>query len=215
MHTPTTNPPGLAICALLLALIFSPQATAQVIPNPSFEATVLAPSATPFLVGGEASAAAAPWGFGGLSGICREGVAYAERLDAAEGHQVAFLQGDPSRAPEEDRTQPYCVFGVDMTGLEPGEEYEIQWSQASRATDANHGAITVILTDPANPASNLVLVEKLAVTNKEEWEVKKESFTATAETMRLNVLHTIPDLESGGNGDESTLLDDFRLRKLE
>lgn len=187
------------------------KATAQKIPDPSFETTSLQ---APFVFGGDASAAAPPWSFGTQAGICQANVAYAANFEAAEGKQVAIIQGDPSLAAEEAQNVPGCIFGVDMTGLETGAEYELQWAQASRASDLEHGAISVVLTDPANPATNLALVQHLHVANKEKWEVEKHQFTATAVTMRLNILHFVPNLESGATGTESTLLDDFRIQKL-
>ncbi len=207
------SPPRVAfLCSLVLA--FSSNAEAQEILNPSFEATNLEQAGAPFLSGGAASEAAVPWSFGALAGICIDNMAYAESIEAADGKQVAFIQSDPALALGDAQTIPQGVLGVDITGLESGTDYEIQWSQASRASDVSHGAITVILTDPANPANNLTLVEQLPVTNKNAWNVEKQNFTAKAATMRLNFLHSVPSLGNEGVGTESTLLDDFRIQKL-
>jgi len=78
------------VCFLFtLILAFSFQGNAQEIPSPSFEATSLEQSGSPFLADGEASGAAVPWSFGVQAGIYLEKAAYAEHIGAAEGRQVA------------------------------------------------------------------------------------------------------------------------------
>lgn len=131
----------------------------------------------------------------------------------AEGSQVAFIQGDPTLAAEESPNVPQAIFGTDITGLEPGMEYELQWAQASRASDGGHGALSVVLSDPANPAGNYLLVDWEPVQNKGEWEIQKHIFLASAPIMRLNFLHAAADPAVRGSGTETTLIDDFRLRK--
>ena len=146
--------------------------SAQKLQNPSFETADLGKTGKPFVVGADASALITGWNFGVPAGVCRVGVAYAEGLEAAEGLQVAFVQGDPSQVAEQDPGTPKCVFGADITELSPGSEYEIQWAEASRISDAANGAITVILTSPANPSIRVVLAEAEPVENKGEWALR-------------------------------------------
>ncbi len=214
MH-PQKNP-SFITCSLSLACLvtisLATNALAQKIENPSFEARPL-DARSPFVTDGKAAELASPWAFGLLTGISRQGEAYAEKLEAADGSQVAFLQGDPSQIIDQPAEVPKCIIGTDITGLTVGSEYEIQWAEASRGSDLSTGALTVILSKP-DGSTPAILVDRQPVQNKGGWEIQKHTFIATGETMRMNIVHTIPDLGGGASGAESTLLDDFRIRKI-
>lgn len=77
-----------------------------------------------------------------------------------------------------------------------------------------NGELTVLIADPNNDSSQLILVNRQPVTNKGEWNVLKNSFVASSETVYLNFVHSISDIGSGSVGDETTLIDDITIRKL-
>ena len=187
-------------------------AGAQEIANPSFEQPeIKAPIVilTPGQPGYAEAEAAMGWGFGAGAGICPERTLYAEQVAAADGRQVAFIQGNiDDRDPEVD--PPSCVMGIDVTGLETGGEYEISWQQAGRATDTGQTAVSVQIG--AGDVPPLALLTKEPVGTRGEWESKSVRFLATAPTMRLNITHHIVEAGSSTVGSESTLFDNFQIR---
>lgn len=81
------------------------------------------------------------WDFGAQPAVCPQNVHFAERVSAADSRQVAFMQGNNAdNNPAVD--PPSSIFGINVTGLEVGKEYEISRQQAERATDTGKGAIT-------------------------------------------------------------------------
>lgn len=187
---------------------------AQTIPNGSLEEPPLSASGKPFLAATEELLVAqSKWGWGLGCGICLQQVAYAAGIDAAEGTQVAFMQGDPSLAEVPPGT-PTQLMGTDITGLVEGKEYEIQWAEASRTEDASFGALTVILTDPALPGKSIILIQNSPVENKGEWKIQKHQFTASGPTMRINFQHSVPELNFGATGGESTLIDNLKIHPM-
>jgi hypothetical protein len=196
----------LALCVALTHVL------AQEIPNPSFEQPEITPPIvifTPGQPGYAESEAALRWGFGAGAGICPERTLYAEQVEAADGRQVAFIQGNiDDRNPEVD--PPSCIMGIDVTGLETGQEYEISWQQAGRATDTGQTAVSVQIGAGAVPP--LALLTKEPVGTRGEWERKSVWFLATAPTMRLNITHHILEAGSSTVGSESTLFDNFEIR---
>ena len=186
-------------------------ASALEIPNGSFEQPEIQPPVEVFTPGqpGYAEAEAAiQWGFGAGAGICPERALYAEQVAAADGQQVAFIQGSvDNRNPEVD--PPSCIMGVDVTGLEAGKEYEISWQQAGRATDTGQTAVSVLIGAAAVPP--LPLMTKEPVGTRGEWESKSVWFLATVPTMRLNIMHHILEAGSSTVGSESTLFDNFKI----
>lgn len=193
--------------------IFSAALTASAleIPNGSFEQPEIKTPIeilTPGQTGYAEAEAELHWGFGAGAGICPERTLYAEQVAAAEGHQVAFIQGNiDDRNPEAD--PPSSIMGINLTGLETGKEYEISWQQAGRATDTGKGAITVQIGADAVPP--LALMTKEPVGTIGEWESKSVWFLATAPTMRLNIAHHIVEAGNSTVGSESTLFDNFRI----
>jgi len=185
---------------------------AQQIANPSFETPVLEAPLQIITPGSPGFAEAMPklqWSFGVQAGICLEGVAYAEGVMAADGHQVAFVQGnfearDPALYP------PSRIFGLDLTGLKPGEEYELSWQQTGRLTDPGSTAVSVTVQAPGETPLSLVAQEPVGAKGK--WVKKTVWFVATAPTMRLNLVHHILGADKSASGDESTLFDDFKIR---
>jgi hypothetical protein len=155
----------------------------------------------------------AGWVFGSGTGICRELAGYAEGFNASDGCQVAFLQGDQRMSPNPD--EPSNILGINIAGLEPGQEYEISWDQAGRATDLGISALRVTVSSPASrgqPA--ILLVDREPVTSKDAWEEVSRRFTATGEVMTLNFNHFIVEPENPDEGSESTLIDNVKIRKL-
>jgi len=105
------------------------------------------------------------------------------------------------------------MFGGDVVGLKPGEEYEISWQQTGRATDTGTGSVTVrILSNDGTGVPPVVLLQKEPVATKGQWETKSAWFTATAPTMRLNVFHFIHEAGNPSEDPETTLFDDFKIR---
>jgi hypothetical protein len=186
-------------------------ASALEIPNGSFEQPGIKPPIeilTPGQPGYAEAEAAMRWNFGAGAGICPERKLYAEQVAAADGHQVAFIQGNiDDRNPEVD--PPSSIMGIDLTGLETGKEYEISWQQTGRATDTGKGAITVQIGAEAMPP--LVLMTKEPVGTRGEWESKSVWFLATAPAMRLNIAHHIVEAGNSTVGSESTLFDNFKI----
>jgi len=184
----------------------------QEIGNPSFETPALEAPLQLITPGSPGFAEALPklqWLFGAGAGICLQGVSYAEGVMAADGKQVAFTQGnfenrDPAPHP------PSNLFGVDVTGLKPGEEYEISWQQTGRLTDIGKTGVTVIIDASPEPPLSLLIQEPIGTKGK--WESKSVWFLATAPTMRLNFLHHILNGKKTTVGDESTLFDNFKIR---
>jgi hypothetical protein len=148
------------------------------------------------------------WAFGNDTGVCIEDKHLAAGLSAAEGSQVAFIQGQNDG--NDGASGPRHIFGTDVTGLQPGEEYEISWQQTGRASDIGTGAVQVVIGDESAPA--VVLLQKEPVATKGQWETKSAWFTATAPTMRLNVVHFIHEAGNPPEDPETTLFDDFKIR---
>jgi len=187
---------------------------AQTIPNASLEEPPLAASGKSFVAAPEELLVTqSKWGWGYGCGICQQQVAYAEGIDAAEGTQVAFMQGDP-RVAEVPPGTPALVIGVEISGLTEGNEYELQWAEASRTADVSYGALTVSLTDPLRPGASILLVEDSPVENKGEWKIQKHQFTASGPVVQINYQHSIPELNSEATGGESTLIDDLQIRSV-
>jgi len=154
----------------------------------------------------------AGWAFGFSTGICRANEGYAERLTASDGRQVAFLQGDQQMSPNPN--EPWNIFGIDMTGLEPGQEYEVSWDQAGRATDIGASALRVTVGLPASSGQPAIpLVDREPVTLKGGWETVSRRFTATGAVMRLNFNHFIAEPGNPHEGSESTLIDNVKIKK--
>lgn len=198
----------------LAAVTTTPAAYGQEISNASFEQPEIRPSPG-FITPGDADHTAAvpllEWAFGYNSGVCIEGKHHAAGLSAAEGRQVAFVQG--YRADQDGASGPWCIFGVDVTGLQPGEEYEISWQQTGRANDTGNGAVLLSMTVPGEAEQTpLVVFQKETVGTKGEWETKSAWFTATAPTMRLNVHHFLDQALNAPEDPETTLFDDFKIR---
>ena len=155
----------------------------------------------------------AGWAFGFSTGICRAQEGYAERLTASDGRQVAFLQGDQQMSPNPN--EPWNIFGIDMTGLEPGQEYEVSWDQAGRATDIGASALRVTVGLPASSGQPAIpLVDREPVTLKGGWETVSRRFTATGAVMRLNFNHFIAEPGNPHEGSESTLIDNVKIKKV-
>lgn len=192
---------------LLILFLVRVTGFGQEIGNPSFETPALElplQLITPGLPGFAEATPKMQWSFGVQSGICLQGVSYAEGVMAADGKQVAFIQSnfenrDPALHP------PSNLFGVDVTGLKPGEEYEISWQQTGRLTDIGNTGVTVTID-----AVSLLTQEPVATKGK--WESKSVWFLATAPTMHLNVLHHILKGKKTTAGDETTLFDNFKIR---
>ncbi len=197
---------------LLPCLAAWTSAFAQEIANPSFETPAMEAPLQVITPGSPGFAEAMPklqWSFGVQAGICLEGVAYAEGVMAADGHQVAFMQGnfearDPALHP------PSRIFGLDLTGLKPGEEYELSWQQTGRLTDPGSTAVSVTVQAPGETPLSLVAQEPVGAKGK--WEKKSVWFVATVPAMRLNLVHHIFGADKAASGDESTLFDDFKIR---
>lgn len=200
---------------VLLLLVATPLvAYAQEIPNPSFEQPQIQPSPGFVTPGGRGHGEAAPmleWSFGYSSGVCIEDNHHAAGLTAAEGRQVAFIQGQ--RNSTDDPSVPRSMFGGDVVGLKPGEEYEISWQQTGRATDTGTGSVSVrILNNDNTGVPPLVLINKEPVGTKGQWETKSAWFTATAPTMRLQVVHFVEEAGNSPDNPETTLFDNFKIR---
>jgi len=206
MKTAMTLPSALLVATL--------SASAQEIPNPSFEEPQIQPSPGFITPGAPGHGEAAPmlsWDFGYNSGVCVEGQHHAAGLSAAEGRQVAFIQGQKDGT--EDPSLPSHIFGGDVTGLQPGEEYEISWQQTGRASDIGTGAVSVrMLIKDDTGVPPVVLLNKEPVGTKGQWETKSAWFTATAPTMRLQVLHFVEEAGNSPDEPETTLFDDFKIR---
>ena len=193
----------------LLLVLFLVRMTGlgQEIGNPSFETPALEAPLQLITPGSPGFAEATPkmqWAFGVQAGICLQDVSYAVGVKAADGKQVAFIQGnfenrDPALFP------PMNLFGVDVTGLKPGEDYEISWQQTGRLTDIEKTGVTVTID-----AISLLIQEPVGTKGK--WESKSVWFLATASTMRLNVLHHILKGKTVSSGDATTLFDNFKIR---
>ena len=206
--------PVLSAFALALAAVcawFPSSSSAQQIPNAGFESPEVLQAGKPFVASPDEALREADWVFGLGTGISSQNTAYADGIDAAEGTQVGFLAGD-ARASTVPAGTPIQLCSVDITGLKADAEYDLSWAEASRATDVSHGALTVILTDPANPNVRITLAENAAVKNKGEWKRQSHRFSATGPIMRVNILHSIPEWKAGATGGESTILDDFKIQ---
>jgi hypothetical protein len=182
----------------------------QTIPNPSFEDAAVPAGAfflDPQTPGYPELVPELKWAFGMPCGICVEGTAYAEQILAADGKQVAYLQGDPSGP---NGFPIKSIMGVDVTGLKPGHSYEISWSQTGRATDLGTCGVTVTLSAPNFPLIELLSAEK--VETKGKWQRIKREFLAPTETLRLNIQHFIIQSKNADLGSESTLFDDFKIK---
>lgn len=202
-----------SIILLGISALGAPALRGQTIPNPSFEEPAL-PADEAFLhplsPGYAERIPALQWAFGMPAGICRAGVGYAEQLTAAEGTQVAYIQGDPSS----DADFPIkSIMGVDVTDLEPGKNYEISWQQTGRATDLGNCAITATLM--ASNFPTIVLFAREHVETKGVWQRMSAEFLAPTDTLRLNIQHTIIESGNVDPGSESTLFDDFQIKALD
>jgi hypothetical protein len=191
----------------------SPLACGQTIPNPSFEEPAVPVGEsfiTPVSPGYAERIPEIQWAFGMPGGICRQNVAYAEQLQAPDGAQVAFIQGDPSS----DMDFPIkSIMGVDITGLVPGKNYEISWQQTGRATDLGRCAIAATLM--ASNFPTIVLFGREPVETKGAWQRMSAEFLAPTDTLRLNIQHTITEPGNMDPGSESTLFDDFQIEALD
>ena len=182
----------------------------QTIPNPSFEDAAVPAGAfflDPQTPGYPEIVPELKWAFGMPCGICVQGTAYAEQILAVDGKQVAFLQGDPSGP---NGFPIKSIMGVDVTGLKPGHSYEISWSQTGRATDLGTCGVTVTLSAPNFPTTELLSAEK--VETKGKWQRIKREFLAPTDTLRLNIQHFIIESKNADLGSESTLFDDFKIK---
>jgi hypothetical protein len=182
----------------------------QTIPNPSFEDAAVPAGAfflDPQTPGYPELIPELKWAFGMPCGICVQGTAYAEQILAVDGKQVAFLQGDPSGP---NGFPIKSIMGVDVTGLKPGHSYEISWSQTARATDLGTCGVTVTLSAPNFPTTELLSAEK--VETKGKWQRIKREFLAPTDTLRLNIQHFIIQSKNADLGSESTLFDDFKIK---
>lgn len=196
---------------LFAVLTVTLAAHGQEIPNPSFEEPEIDPSMGFITPGSRGFGRAVPlleWAFGYHAGICIEGRHHAEGVSAADGRQVAFIQGEKDA--NDDPMVPSHIFGIDMTGLEIGAEYEISWKQTGRATGTGTGAVTVLIGNQVVPP--VVLLPREPVATKGEWEAKSGWFTAKDSTMRLNILHSIDDAGDSPDDPPTTLFDDFKIR---
>jgi hypothetical protein len=195
------------------SITLSPLASGQTIPNPSFEEAVVPVGEafmTPVSPGYAELIPVIQWAFGMPGGICRQSVAYAEQLQAPDGAQVAFIQGDPSS----DMDFPIkSIMGVDITGLVPGKNYEISWQQTGRATDLGNCAIAATLA--ASNFPTIVLFGREPVETKGAWQRMSAEFLAPTDTLRLNIQHTITEPGNMEPGSESTLFDDFQIKALD
>lgn len=186
------------------------------IPNPSFELPQLQPSPGFITPGSPGHGVAVPmlgWAFGLNAGVCIEDKHHAAGLQAAEGSQVAFIQGQNDG--NNGASGPQNIFGADVTGLQPGEEYEISWRQTGRASDIGTGAVRVAIFSQVNnqvDPPGVILFDREPVATKGEWELKSAWFTATTPTMRLNVVHFIHEAGNPQEDPETTLFDDFKIR---
>jgi hypothetical protein len=206
--------PMKSILLFLTAATTALVARGQEIPNPGFEQPQIQPSPGFITPGSAEHAVAVPmleWAFGHSSGVCLEGQHHAAGLSAAEGRQVAFIQG--YQADQDGASGPWYIFGADVTGLQPGEEYEISWQQTGRANDTGSGAVLLSMTVPGEVEQPpLVVFHKEPVGTQGEWETKSTWFTATAPTMRLNVHHFLHEALNAPEDPETTLFDDFKIR---
>jgi hypothetical protein len=210
--------------AILLSIAASPCALASEptpLPEPqilngSFEEPVVAgelPFLTPSVPQHAEPLKEAGWAFGFSTGICRAQEGYAEGLSASDGRQVAFLQGDQQLSP--NPYEPWNILGINITGLEPGQEYEVSWDQAGRATDLGTSALRVTVGPPASSGKPAIqLVDREPVTSKGAWEEVSRRFTATGEVMTLNFNHFIVESGNPDAGSESTLIDNVQIRKV-
>jgi len=147
--------------------------------------------------------------FGFHAGICVAGAGFAEGVQAAQGRQVAFIQGETPEALIH-QPPPRNIFGMDVTGLVVGEEYEIAWLQTGCPSDRGAGAVSVMIGDGASPAR--ILLDKEPVATKGEWQRRRVLFRASAKNMRLSIRHFIQEPGLPGAGTEVTLFDDFSIR---
>ncbi|MBU3666584.1 MAG: hypothetical protein FGM15_12020 [Chthoniobacterales bacterium] len=182
-------------------------ATAQQIENPSFEF----PSAIqkPILAAPSESLKGSGWAWGHSSGIVRQKAGLAKDVTAYEGSQMAFVRGDRKKSQLPDKSPQHMFSGV-ISGLTPGNQYEVQWAQAGRRLDTGAGALTVILREKSDaPGKKPVYLQRAEpVTNKDEWVVTKHTFTATSPEMSLTFVHVIPaSAAAGATGDETTFID--------
>ena len=185
----------------------------QTIANPSFEEPALHADQAflhPLSPSYAERIPALQWAFGMPAGICRQALGYAEQLQAPDGVQVAYIQGDPS---SEADFPIKSIMGVDVTSLEPGKNYEISWQQTGRATDLGNCAITATLM--ASNFPTIVLFAREPVDTKGAWTRMSAEFLAPTDTLRLNIQHTIIEPSNTEPGSESTLFDDFQIKALD
>ncbi len=185
---------------------------AQEIKSPSFETPEIAGAkGKPFIMAPSLELEDSGWAWGYFTGICRQDAGFAKGLYAHEGSQMAFLRGDPRKSKIKHKGPQHMCVGY-ITGLKPGENYELQWAEAGRASDVEFGALTVVLRETEGSEEAVYLQRKEPVTSKGEWAEKTLIFTATFPTMNVVFLHSVPDFgKSNATGDEITFLDDFRI----
>jgi hypothetical protein len=187
---------------------------AQEIANPGFEEPSLEAKNLQMATGVDTHTPEEGWIFGLDAGICRAGGSYAEGVEAAEGSQVAFLKGVSASPETSGRGAPSGVFGAKLRGLEAGAEYEIEWVQTGSMLEGGMGAVTTIITDPEKPGSRIANMNR--VETKGEWVKCSMKFRATSPVMQLHLAHSLPGISKGqADGSEVTLLDDFRICRLE
>lgn len=209
---------GLLRSGFLLAAVlggmtaWAGSACAQEMKNPSFEAPEIGGvKGKPFLMAPSEELKASGWAWGYFTGICRQDAGFAKGLFAHEGSQMAFLRGDPRKSKISQKGPQHMCTGY-ITGLKPGEDYEIQWAEAGPGNNVGKGALSIVLRETGGSDEAVYLQRREPVTSKGEWAIKKLQFTATAPNMNVVFLHCVPDYgKSDATGDEITFLDDFRV----
>jgi hypothetical protein len=203
---------GLRAAVLFCGLHFCHgSASAQEMANPSLENPVIPSGGKPFIMAPSLELEDSGWTWGAFTGICRQDAGFAKGLYAHEGSQMAFLRGDPRKSKIKRKGPQHMCVGY-ITGLKPGENYELQWAEAGRASDVEFGALTVVLRETEGSEEAVYLQRKEPVTSKGEWAEKTLTFTAASPNMNVVFLHSVPDFgKSNATGDEITFLDDLRI----
>jgi hypothetical protein len=202
---------GLSVAAVLCGLSASVgSASAQEMKNPSFETPeIVGSDGKPFLMAPSEVLKASGWDWGYFTGICRQHEGFAKGLYAHEGSQMAFLRGDPRKSKIKRKGPQHMCAGY-ITGLKPGEDYELQWAEADSAGNVGESALSVVLRETDGSAKAAYLQRGEPVTSKGEWAIKKQQFTATSPNMNVVFLHSVPGYgKSDATGEEITFLDDL------
>lgn len=187
---------------------------AQEIKNPSFETPEIGTvKGKSFVMAPSVELKDSGWAWGHFTGICLQDAGFAKRQYAHEGTQMGFLQGDVRKSKSLSKDGPLNMCTGYITGLKPGEDYEIQWAEAGRATDVEFGALSVVLRETGDGSPKPVYLQRAEpVTSRGEWEIKKLQFTATKAEMNVVFLHSVPNYKKGDAvGNEITFLDDLRV----